>query len=92
MVYISPDVLVITEPQQRGPPKLILNPIVLMPAGSKVYNGTGYFNSGLIWGIMVPLPGPKGYNLTFDKPGTYKYLCILHDYMGMKGQINVIPR
>lgn len=84
--------LVIAEPQQRGPPKLVLNPIVLMPNGSKVYNGAGYFNSGLIWGTMVPLPGPKGYNLTFSTPGTYKYLCVLHDYMGMKGQINVIPR
>lgn len=84
--------LVIAEPQQRGLPKLVLNPIVLMPAGSKVYNGTGYFNSGMIWGTMVPLPGPNGYNLTFSTPGTYKYLCILHDYVGMKGQINVIPR
>ncbi len=84
--------LVIPEPQQRGPPKLILNPVVLMPAGGRIYNGTGYFNSGIIWGTMIPLPGSKGYNLTFNKPGTYEYICMLHDYMGMKGWIKVLPR
>ena len=80
------------EPQQRGPPKFVLNPVVLMPAGGKVYNGTDYFNSGAIWGMMVPLPGPQNYTLTFDTPGTYKYICIFHDYMGMKGQISVMPQ
>lgn len=84
--------LVIAEPQQRGPPKLVVNPDVLMPAGGKIYNGTGYFNSGIIWGTTIPLPGPRGYNLTFNKPGTYEYICMLHDYMGMKGWINVLPK
>jgi plastocyanin len=87
---MEPD-LVLVEPQQRGPPKFVLNPVVLAPAGGKVYNGTGYFNSGIIWGAMVPLPGPQNYTLTFDNPGTYKYLCILHDYMGMIGWISVVP-
>lgn len=80
------------EPQQRKPPKFVLNPLVIKPAGSKVYNGTDYFNSGAIWDTMVPLPEPQNYTLTFDMPGTYKYLCIFHDYMGMKGLISVIPR
>lgn len=84
--------MVLIEPQQRGPPKLVFNPMVLAPAGGKVYSGKGYYNSGLIWGTMVPLPGPHGYNLTFDTPGSYNYLCILHDYMGMKGQIKVLPK
>lgn len=84
--------LILVEPQQRGPPKLVLNPIVQMPAGGKVYTGEGYFNSGVIWGTMVPLPGPRNYTLTFDTPGTYEYLCIFHDYMGMIGQITVLPR
>ena len=83
--------LVLIEPQQRGPPKFVLNPLVLAPAGGKVYSGKGYYNSGLIWGTMVPLPGPQGYNLTFDTPGAYDYICVLHDYMGMKGQIKVLP-
>jgi plastocyanin len=84
--------LILIEPQQMGPPKFVLNPVVQMPAGGKVYNGTGYFNSGAIWGKMVPIPGPQNYTLTFDKPGTYEYLCIFHDYMGMKGQIEVVPK
>jgi plastocyanin len=84
--------LVLVEPQQRGPPKFVLNPVVLTPAGGNVYNGTDYFNSGAIWGTMVPLPGPQNYTLTFYTPGTYKYICVFHDYMGMKGQISVIPK
>ncbi len=69
----EPD-LVLVEPQQRGPPKFVLNPVVQMPAGGKVYSNNGYFNSGAIWGMMLPLPGPHSYNLTFDTPGTYEYL------------------
>jgi plastocyanin len=80
------------EPQQMGPPKFVLNPAVQMPAGGKVYSGKGYFNSGVIWGTMIPLPGPSSYALTFDTPGSYNYLCVIHDYMGMKGQIMVLPK
>lgn len=87
----EPD-LVLVEPQQRGPPKFVLNPVVQIPAGDKVYSGKGYFNSGAIWGTLLPLPGPSSYNLTFDTIGTYKYLCIFHDYMGMKGQVTVLPK
>jgi plastocyanin len=82
----------LVEPQQMGPPKFVLNPAVQMPAGGKVYSGKGYFNSGTIWGTMVPLPGPNSYALTFDTPGSYKYLCVFHDYMGMKGQVTVLPK
>lgn len=82
---------VLVEPQQRGPPKFILNPVVQMPAGGDVYRGKDYFNSGAIWGTALPLPGPKNYTLTFDTPGTYEYICIFHDYMGMKGWITVLP-
>jgi len=82
--------LVLPEPQERGPPKFVLNPVVLKPAGGGTYNGTGYFNSGFIWGSMVPMPGPGNYTLSFDKPGIYDYICILHDYMGMKGRITVL--
>jgi plastocyanin len=84
--------LILVEPQQIGPPKFVLNPMAQMPAGGTVYNGTGYFNSGAIWGEMVPLPGPQNYTLKFDTPGIYEYICIFHDYMGMKGQISVVPR
>jgi plastocyanin len=81
--------MVITEPQSSGAPKLILNPKVLAPAGGTTYSGHGYFNSGFIWGTKAPIPGQRTYSLTFDTPGTYKYTCILHDEMGMRGQIIV---
>jgi len=81
--------LVLAEPQQAGPPKLILNPEVLAPAGGSTYSGQGYFNSGLVWGTEEPLPGPRTYSLTFDAPGSYEYICVLHDPMGMVGQITV---
>jgi len=84
--------MVLAEPQQQGPPKLVLNPVVLAPAGGKVYSGKEYYNSGLIWGTRTPMLGPRSYNLTFDTPGTYDYVCVLHDSMGMKGQIKVLPR
>jgi plastocyanin len=41
--------LVLVEPQQRGPAKFVLNPMVLAPAGGKVYSGKGYCNSGFIF-------------------------------------------
>lgn len=84
--------MVLAEKQAAGPPNLILNPEVLMPAGKDIYSGKGYFNSGLIWGTKEPTPGPRTYSLTFDTPGTYKYTCILHDMMGMQGEITVQPK
>jgi plastocyanin len=84
--------LVLTEPQQSGPPKLVVNPEVLAPAGGTTYSGQGYFNSGFVWGTEVPIPGPRTYSLTFDTPGTYKYICVLHDPMGMNGQVTVLAQ
>jgi plastocyanin len=84
--------LVLTEPQQAGPPKLVANPEVLNPAGGSTYSGQGYFNSGFIWGTQAPFPGPRTYSLTFDTPGTYPYICVLHDPLGMVGQITVLAQ
>ncbi len=83
--------LVLSEPQQAGPPKLILNPEALAPAGGGTYSGTGYFNSGFLWGVSTPIPGPRSYSLTFDTLGTFQYTCILHYMMGMQGSITVHP-
>jgi plastocyanin len=81
---------VLTEPQQSGPPKLVLNPKVAAPAGSDTYSGSGYVNSGVIWGTEVPIPGPRTYSLIFDTPGTYDYVCVIHDEVGMVGTITVL--
>ena len=87
----EPD-LVLPEPQTAGPPKLVLNPEAIGPVGAAVYSGKGLFNSGILWGTEDPTPGPRTYSVTFDTPGTYKFICILHDEMGMHGQITVLPK
>jgi plastocyanin len=55
------------------------------------YDGRSYYSSGTIGGDPVT---PRGiaWALTFDTPGSYEYLCLLHDAHGMKGEITVLPR
>lgn len=86
----EPD-LINAVPQQSGPPKLMLNPQVLAPAGGATYAGTGFFNSGFMNGTQDPAPGPRTYKLTFTKPGKYEYICMLHDPTGMSGYVTVLP-
>jgi plastocyanin len=87
----DPD-FVLVEPQKSGPPKLVANPEVFGPVGGTTYSGKGYFNSGALWGTKEATPGPRKYSLTFDTPGTYEFLCALHDPMGMYGHITVKPK
>jgi plastocyanin len=66
--------------------KVYVNPQVAFPAGGPTYNGAGFRNSGL-----APDPTkPFSYTLTFTKPGTFKYLCLLHP--GMEGTVIVRSR
>ena len=81
----------VTQEQQGGPPKILFNPDALAPAGGSSYDGTGTSNSGFMPGKQDPAPGPRTYSLTFTKPGTYEYICVLHDEMGMNGHITVLP-
>ena len=64
------------------------DPSAFAPAGGETYNGKApWVSSGLYLG--VPLPGPHSYSLKFTKAGTFHYLCVLHDIVGMKGTITV---
>jgi plastocyanin len=65
-------------------PNISINPEAAAPAGGSVYNGTGFFNSGVLQ------PG-QNYSLMFTKPGKYEYVCLIHDDMGMTGNITVLP-
>ena len=69
-----------------GPPNFEINPSVLLPAGGPNYDDTGYVNSGF---IDTGLSGASTFTLKFTKPGTYKYICQIHDQAGMIGTINV---
>ncbi len=72
----------------------------LNPNGHELFNGavynltdnTTYLNSGLIWaGGTIPNGFPKvnSFIVTFMKPGTYHYLCLI--YPEMRGTITVKP-
>ncbi|VVB91743.1 Plastocyanin [uncultured archaeon] len=65
-------------------PNISINPVAAAPNGTSVYNGTGFFNSGVLE------PG-QNYSLMFTNPGTYEYVCLIHDNMGMTGNITVLP-
>ena len=35
--------------------------------------------------------GATRFRVTFTKPGSYPYICALHDVLGMKGKVRVLP-
>lgn len=70
-----------------GPPKFVLNPALVAPAGGAAFAEGEFLNSGL-------LGGPDGnvtYELTFDTPGTHVYYCPIHadPSGGMIGEVVV---
>lgn len=67
---------------------LAINPAVALPAGGPTYDGTGIANSGIM-DRSGQVPGGSSYSLTFTKPGTYTYICLLHADQGMAGTIVV---
>ena len=87
----EPPDLVMPEPQEGGPPRLIINPAVVGRAGGPVYGGTGYANSGTMGADFAPFTGLTTYELTFDTPGEYLYYCALHGSptRGMRATVTV---
>jgi plastocyanin len=77
------------EPQPSGPPTIVVNPRVSLPVKpSPNYEGTGYYNSGII--SQAPTSaGGTSFSLTFTKAGTYPYVCVLHANQGMAGVVEV---
>jgi plastocyanin len=81
---------IVPTPQAEGPPLLIVNAEVARPAkGTAVYDELEYFNSGII-GLFSPLG--QAWALTFEEPGRYEYVCVVHREMGMVGTITVVAR
>jgi plastocyanin len=77
---------IVPVPQKAGPPLLTINPKAAFPFGGHTYAGTGYVSSG----FLTPQANntPARYTLTFTKPGTYRYDCLVHP--GMDGTITVL--
>jgi plastocyanin len=77
----------------NNPPRLVIGPGGAAARPSPTYDGRSFYNSGVIGDHPgVPLPTPQVWMLTFDRPGTYEYMCVLHDPLGMEGKITVTPR
>jgi plastocyanin len=81
----------VVTPQKSGPPVVTLGPQVAFPSPGTTYNGTGVAHSGLL------RKGAATWSLTFTRPGTYRYFCLLHYVPGspstsMGGVVEVLPR
>jgi plastocyanin len=76
---------------------LLLNPIAgfpsepppVLPPFQGTEHGNGYFNTGLIDRDPRSPSGPSA-RVTFARPGTYGYICLLHPDT-MKAQVVVTP-
>jgi plastocyanin len=64
-------------------------PPTLPPYPGAQHHGNGYFNTGFIDRDPRSQP-PPSVGITFATPGTYSYVCLLHE-QPMKGQIIVTP-
>jgi plastocyanin len=76
---IPPDPIPVPD---RGPTDLMLNPMLFFSSRApdapvETYSGTDYRNSGFLSTGKV-VPPNESYSLTFDTPGTYRYICVLH--------------
>jgi plastocyanin len=80
-----PPETVLPELQADGPPKLRLNPAVLEPAGDPSAYSGGLLSSGFL--DPTQPNGTPSFTVRFDQPGTYEYVCMLHE--GMTGTIVV---
>lgn len=68
--------------------RLVFGPGLLPARPSAIYDGTSFYNSGLL-GLDNPIGGNL-YALTFGTPGSFQYICVLHESLGMTGTINVL--
>jgi plastocyanin len=68
------------QPQANGPPKFFIRNTA--PGGGNTVDKVGFYNSG----VMTP---GQSFTLTFSKPGTYTYVCVIHAEAGQVGTIVV---
>lgn len=88
------------EPANPVPPSGNVN-ITMDPDGAlhaTVSSPTDNVHSGFVSatpqdqiGLPQPLPGITRFRVTFTRPGTFQYKCVLHDGLGMLGKVTVLP-
>ena len=83
-----PDFIVPAPQNPVGP--VMLNPQAFLPTvpPGGMYDGTTYANSGLMQPSGNPNQ-PTTFSLTFTRPGSYDYVCLVHGMM-MSGKIVVV--
>ena len=92
----SPDLLTDIIPAPQGSPTgLMFNPELVFPTREEgdpveTYSGEGYVNSGMFFGAVRGVPSWDTFSLVFDAPGTYAYVCGIHEFM--TGTAIVEPR
>ena len=80
----------VPQPQASGPPLVVGNPRVIDPVvPPQPWNGQTYAGSGMIGPGM---PAGLEFQLAFGAPGTFPYVCVLHEDLGMSGFVTVVPR
>ena len=87
-----------TEPQDLVPPsaKVTVDPdgarhAVLNSPSDSVHSGFLQAAPQDRVGLAQAPPGVTRFRVTFSKPGIYQYICALHDGLGMKGKVVVLP-
>jgi plastocyanin len=81
----------------EDPGNFMLNPQVAFPTrlpdgDVEIYDGAGFFGSGILSDIPQGPPGTPPNDritLTFAQPGTFKYLCLIHPG-SMTGTVEVL--
>jgi plastocyanin len=86
-------------PVPGAPPGVnMMNPLLVYPTRKadqpvEQYDGTGYINSGMMskTTLFPGTPPIQTFSVIFDTPGTFQYLCLLHQEFGMRGTVEVVP-
>jgi plastocyanin len=76
----------------------MMNPALVFPTRKadqpvEKYSGTGFVNSGMMskTPVFPGTPPIQTFSVTFDMPGTFQYVCLLHQEFGMRGTVEVAP-
>ncbi len=86
--------LIEPQPAAGGPPALVFNPLGVYPSepprSPLIYtganHGNGFLNSGML-DTNPSTPNPPEVRITFTRPGTYRFECVIHP--DMDGTITV---
>jgi plastocyanin len=86
-------------PLPNGPQGVnMMNPALVFPTRKadqpvEKYSGTGFVNSGMMSNasLFPGTPPIQTFSVTFDTPGTFQYVCLLHQEFGMRGTVEVAP-